>query len=229
MKINRPQQEKTGQRRALVVRGGWEGHSPIEATERFLPFLKDSGFEVTVSESLDVYSDAALLASTDLILQCWTLGSITEEQVGGLREAVRAGTGLAGWHGGIVDSFRDSAAYLQLVGGQFAAHPGDIHEHTLEVIPGRNDHGIVRGMDAITIEDEQYWVLTDSRSDVLVTTTIPVDAGGAWTEPIVSPAVWTRHWGVGRIFVSTPGHHPAVLDVPEIRTMVERGLLWASR
>ena len=229
MKINRPQHEKTGQRRALVVRGGWEGHSPIEATERFLPFLKDSGFEVTVSESLDVYSDDALLTSTDLILQCWTLGSITEEQVGGLHQAVRAGTGLAGWHGGIVDSFRDSAAYLQLVGGQFAAHPGDIHEHTLEVTPGRSDHEIVRGMDAIAVEDEQYWVLTDSRSDVLVTTTIPVDPGGAWTEPIVSPAVWTRSWGAGRIFVSTPGHHPAVLDVPEIRTMIERGLLWASR
>ena len=35
-------------RRALVVRGGWEGHSPVEATERFLPFLREQGFEVDV-------------------------------------------------------------------------------------------------------------------------------------------------------------------------------------
>jgi type 1 glutamine amidotransferase len=41
--------------------------------------------------------------------------------------------------------------------------------------------------------------------------------------------VWTRRWGAGRIFASTVGHKLEDLDDPTIRTMTERGLLWASR
>ena len=43
-------------RQALVVRGGWDGHRPVEATDRFLPFLRDNGFAVTVSDDLAVYA-----------------------------------------------------------------------------------------------------------------------------------------------------------------------------
>jgi hypothetical protein len=46
---------------------------------------------------------------------------------------------------------------------------------------------------------------------------------------MVFPAVWTRQWRSGRVFVSTIGHSPSDLDVPEVRTLTERGLLWASR
>ncbi|MFJ1707032.1 ThuA domain-containing protein [Kitasatospora sp. NPDC088346] len=217
-------------RRAVVVRGGWDGHAPTEATERFIPFLREQGFEVVVSESLDAYTDTALMARTDLVLQCWTMGSPDEGQVDGLRTAVEAGTGFAGWHGGIVDSFRSSPAYLQLVGAQFAAHPGGVHEHTVEVVPARADHEIVRGLPpAFTVEDEQYWVATDPRIEVLATTTVPSRDGDPWHTPVTFPAVWTRRWGAGRIFVCTPGHRLPTLDVPQIRTVIERGLLWASR
>ena len=33
-------------RRALVVRGGWDGHQPEATTDLFLPFLREQGFEV---------------------------------------------------------------------------------------------------------------------------------------------------------------------------------------
>ncbi|WP_241774124.1 ThuA domain-containing protein [Micromonospora haikouensis] len=112
------------QRRALVVRGGWEGHEPVRATELFLPFLERSGYAVRIEESTDVYADAAEMAGTDLVVQCVTMSQITPEQVAGLCAAVVAGTGFTGWHGGIVDSFRMSSDYLHLVGGQFATHPG---------------------------------------------------------------------------------------------------------
>ena len=49
------------------------------------------------------------------------------------------------------------------------------------------------------------------------------------TRPITSPAVWTRQWGKGRIFVCTAGHHVDILEDPNVRTIVQRGLLWASR
>jgi len=43
--------------RALVVRGGWEGHVPVEATDLFIPYLKEKGYEVTVSDTTESYLD----------------------------------------------------------------------------------------------------------------------------------------------------------------------------
>lgn len=216
-------------RTALIVRGGWPGHSPVEATDRFLPFLEESGFRTTVSDSLDVYTDAGLMAGTDLIVQCWTMGTITAEQVAGLRDAVQAGTGLAGWHGGIADSFRANSDYLHLVGGQFACHPGGFVDYTVEVVPEQAAHPIVAGLTSVALHTEQYWVLADGHNQVLATTTLPARQGDPWAGPVVSPAVWTRQWGKGRIFVCTVGHQVQDLDVPAVRSIVERGLTWASR
>ncbi|MCI2422745.1 ThuA domain-containing protein [Saccharopolyspora sp. K220] len=216
-------------RHALVVRGGWEGHTPVAVTDAFAPWLTENGFTTTITESLDVYLDAELLARTDLVLQCWTMGTITAEQSAGLATAVAAGTGLAGWHGGIVDSFRGDITYQRLTGGQFLAHPGGFVTYSIDVVPDRADHPVVAGIEHVEVHTEQYWPLTDAANDVLATTTIPTGPESEWPEAITVPAVWTRRWGAGRVFVSTVGHQLSDLEVPEIRTITERGLLWASR
>lgn len=216
-------------RKALIVRGGWEGHSPVEATERFIPFLEEHGYAVEVHESPEVYADADKLAATDLVVQCYTQGQATDEQVLGLSAAVAAGTGLAGWHGGICDSFRASPDYLHLTGGQWAAHPGGFVAHEVAVVPERRGHRIVEGLDRWKLNTEQYWVLTDALNDVLATTTFAVGDETPWREELTCPAVWTRQWGKGRVFVSTIGHKLEDLDHPDVRTLTERGLLWASR
>jgi uncharacterized protein len=226
---------------ALVVRGGWPGHSPVEATELFLPYLREHGYEVRLEESPDVYADARTMAGIDLVLQSVTMSEASDEAIDGLRDAVAAGTGLAGWHGGIADSFRASSDYLQLIGGQFATHPsrrpdlvvGDESDNYLPYVVeltelGRS-HQILAGIEDFALETEQYWVLHDDLIDVLATTTHPVQPYHPWHRPIVSPAIWTREWGAGRIFVSTPGHSLAVLQNPIVRTIVERGMLWATR
>ncbi len=216
-------------RQALVVRGGWEGHSPVEATDRFIPFLEENGFTVEVHDGPEVYADAEKLASVDLVVQCYTQGEATDEQVLNLSAAVQAGTGLAGWHGGIVDSFRGSPDYLHLTGGQWAAHPGGFVQHEVAVVGERSDHPIVTGLDRWQLDTEQYWVLTDELNDVLATTTFEVGPETPWREPLTSPAVWTRQWGEGTVFVSTMGHKLDDLDHPDVRALTERGLLWASR
>jgi uncharacterized protein len=216
-------------RRALVVRGGWEGHVPVEATQRFIPFLEEQGFHVSVHDDLEVYTDADELARTDLVLQCYTQGTATDDQVNGLSAAVVAGTGLAGWHGGIVDSFRASPDYLHLTGGQWAAHPGGFVEYSVSVVPERADHPIVAGLDSWDLNTEQYWTLTDDLNDVLATSCFRAGPDTPWRGDMVAPAVWTRLWGSGRVFVSTIGHKLEDLDIPEVRTLTQRGLLWASR
>jgi type 1 glutamine amidotransferase len=216
-------------RRALVVRGGWEGHCPVEATERFIPFLRQQGFAVDVQEDPGVYAKPETMAGTDLVLQCYTQGELTADQVAGLVEAVRGGTGLAGWHGGIVDSFRDATDYLHMTGGQWVAHPGDFVDYDVDVVPERADHPIVRGLSTWSLHTEQYWCLTDGVNDVLATSRFTATPDTPWRADLVVPAVWTRQWGAGRVFVSTIGHKLDDLDHPDVRTLTERGLLWASR
>ena len=226
-----------GARRALIVRGGWEGHVPVEATDRFQPFLLEQGFQVRVEDSPEVYADDATMAETDLIVQCVTMSSIEADQLAGLRRAIEAGTGMAGWHGGIADSYRNSSDYLQLIGGQFACHPSEgpanptnnFLPYAIEAVPSARTHPIMAGIDDFELITEQYWVLSDDYNDVLATTTLAARAWDPWQRPIVSPAVWTRRWGQGKIFVATPGHSLDVLDHPSVRAIIERGLLWASR
>ncbi|MDQ1072781.1 ThuA domain-containing protein [Streptomyces canus] len=228
-------------KKALVVRGGWEGHQPVKATELFLPFLESSGYDVRIEESTDVYADSAEMAATDLVVQCVTMSEITAEQVSGLSTAVMAGTGFTGWHGGIADSFRASSDYLHLVGGQFATHPGkepcerrggeedNFLPYTVTLTELGREHPVTAGIEDFELHTEQYWVLHDDLIDVLATTTHPAQPWQPWHRPVTSPAVWTRRWGAGRVVVTTPGHNLDVLENPNVRTVIERGMLWATR
>ncbi|GGD34742.1 hypothetical protein GCM10010915_13920 [Microbacterium faecale] len=228
-------------REALVVRGGWDGHFPVEATDLFIPFLEANGFAVRVESSNEIYADSDVMARTDLILQCVTMSEISREASQGLRAAVANGTGLAGWHGGIADSYRADAEYLQLIGGQFATHPSKHPDelkddpsdnyipHQIEITELGRAHEITSGIDDFGLVTEQYWVLTDTLNDVLATTTHPVQPYHPWSRPVTTPAVWTRAWGEGRVFVATPGHDLDVLRNESVRTIIERGLLWARR
>ena len=226
---------------ALVVRGGWDGHQPVEATDLFIPYLRDHDYDVRVSDSPKIYADTGYMAEVDLIMQCMTMSTIEQEELTGLQAAVRAGTGLAGWHGGIADSYRNSSDYLHLIGGQFACHPGKRPDeltgeqsdnyvpYTIEMLPTAAEHPITAGISDFQLVTEQYWVLCDSYIDVLATTTQPVRPWDPWTRPVTSPAIWTRQWGHGRIFVTTAGHRVEILQDATVRTIIERGLLWASR
>jgi len=229
------------QKHAIVVRGGWDGHQPVEATDLFIPYLEESGYRVDVHDSPAVYADADEMRQVDLILQCNTKNTIEKAESAGLIAAVEAGTGLAGWHGGIADSYRNDADYLQLIGGQFAHHPrvhpdevtGERSDyyipHVIEVRPEAAEHPIMAGIEDFELTTEQYWVLSDDYNDVLATTTLAARPWDPWKRPVTSPAVWTRQWGRGRIFVCTPGHSVDVVENTNVRTIIERGLLWASR
>jgi len=228
-------------KRALVVRGGWDGHQPVETTNIFIPYLTSHGYDVTVEESPAIYADKEFMSSVDLIQQTNTMNTIEKEQLQGLQQAIINGAGFAGWHGGIADSYRNSSDYLQMVGGQFANHPGknpaecigeqsdNFVPHTINMTELGKSHEITQGIDDFELTTEQYWVLHDSYNDVLATTTQKVRPWDPWDREITSPAIWTRNWGKGKIFVITCGHNVDVILDNNVRTIIERGLLWASR
>ena len=213
-------------KKALMVWGGWPGHEPKQCVDIFTPFLKEQGYDVEISDTLDVYLDEAKMRALDLIVPVWTQGTITSEQETGLLEAVKSGVGIAGWHGGMGDSFRNNVNYQFMVGGQWVAHPGGIIDYEVNII--NHEDPITRGLKDFRMHSEQYLMHVDPSNEVLATTTFSGEYC-PWIEGTVMPVVWKRMWGLGRVFYTSLGHVAKDFDVPEAKEIVERGLLWASR
>lgn len=213
-------------RRALIVYGGWEGHEPKEQASFWGAWLRTQGFEVEVADNLAVYADAAKLAQLSLIVPMWTMGELSREQSAGLCSAVEGGVGLAGFHGTMGDSFRADTNYQFMVGGQWVAHPDNIRDYIVNI--SKPDDPIVAGLRDFAMHSEQYYMHVDPANEVLATTTFQVDSA-PWINGTVMPVAWKRRHGAGRVFYCSLGHVRADFDVPEARTIVERGMLWAAR
>lgn len=211
---------------ALLVWGGWDGHEPEKGAALFAPFLREQGYEVEVASTLDVYLDEAKMQRQDLIVPIWTMGTITKEQEKGLLDAVQHGAGLAGWHGCMADSFRNNTEYQFMVGGQWVAHPGNIIDYTVNIV--KHDDPITAGLQDFRMHSEQYYMHVDPMNEVLATTTFDGEHA-PWIDGSVVPVVWKKNWGLGRVFYSSLGHVVSDFDVPEALTIMQRGMLWASR
>ena len=218
-------------KKALVVWGGWDGHTPEPSVKVFIPWLEKQGFEVEVSTTLDAYLDVEKLKGLSLIVQCWTMGKITGDQRKNLCEAVAGGVGLVGWHGGIIDSFREDTEYQFMTGGQWVAHPGNcIPSYDVKIVDSR--HEITRGIKGFTLKDtEQYYIHVDPGVNVLCTSTFSGEHGNGsqYKAGTVMPYAYTREWGNGRVFVACWGHTFKDFDVPEALEIVQRALLWAAK
>lgn len=212
--------------KALIVWGGWDGHEPKQCVDIFAPILESEGFEVTVSDSLDSYLDADKMSQLSLVVPTWTMGTITNEQEQGLLDAVKSGVGVAGWHGCMGDSFRNNVNYQWMVGGQWVAHPGNIIDYTVNILD--HDDPITAGLSDFAMHSEQYYMHVDPSNEVLATTTFSGEHA-SWIEGTIIPVVWKRMWGQGRVFYSSLGHIASDFDVPEVREIQRRGMLWAAR
>ena len=211
---------------ALIVWGGWDGHEPEQTSEIVRELLTNNGYNVRVETDQDVWLDAERLAATDLLIPNISHGSVTNEQERGLLSAVKAGSGLGGWHGGAGDSFRQNTNYQYAVGGQWVSHPGNIIDYTVNIID--HDDPITAGIPDFQMRSEQYYMHVDPSNEVLATTTFTGDHD-AWIAGTVMPVVWKRSFGKGRVFYSSLGHVATDVNVPEAKTILERGLIWATR
>lgn len=213
-------------KKALIVWGGWDGHEPKQCADVFAPFLQQQGFDLRVSDSLDVYLEWDYMQSLSLVVPVWTMGAITGEQEAGLLGAIESGVGVAGWHGGMGDSFRNNTEYQFMVGGQWVAHPGGVIDYRVNIT--NHDDPITKGLSDFDMHSEQYYMQVDPSNEVLATTTFSGEHC-EWIDGVVMPVVWKRRWGAGRVFYTSLGHVASDFAVPEAAEIVRRGMLWAAR
>jgi uncharacterized protein len=211
-------------KRVLYVWGGWMGHEPDKCRDIFVPWMESEGAIVTVSNTLDSYVSFDLSKDFDLIVQAWTMGTITGPQEKALEEAVKSGVGLAGWHGGLGDSFRNNTEYQFMVGGQWVAHPGGVIDYTVNIIDKKDP--VTRGLTDFAMHSEQYYVQVDPNVKVLATTTF-TDKNSSWIGGNIVPVAWKKVYGKGRVFYSSLGHVASDFKVLQALEIQKRGILWA--
>lgn len=212
-------------RDALIVWGGWSGHEPEQGANVIAGMLKESGFEVTIENSTKAFADPAI-QGLSLIVPIYTMSKIEKDEVQNLAKAVEGGVGLAGYHGGMCDAFREAVDYQFMCGGQWVAHPGNIIDYRVDVT--RPDDPVMQGIESFPYRSEQYYMHVDPSNEVLATTTFSGEHAW-WIEGTVMPVVWKRRHGKGRVFYSSLGHVAKEFEVPEMRRILHRGMLWAAR
>jgi type 1 glutamine amidotransferase len=212
-------------REALIVWGGWAGHEPEQCASIIAQLLEDDGFKVYVENSTEAFADPAI-GDMSLVVPIYTMSKIEEEELTNLTAAVRGGVGLAGYHGGMCDAFREAVEYQFMCGGQWVAHPGNIIDYKVNIT--RSDDPIMKGISDFDYRSEQYYMHVDPSNEVLATTTFSGEHA-PWIDGVVMPVVWKRRHGQGRVFYSSLGHVASEFEVPEMRTILRRGMLWAAR
>jgi uncharacterized protein len=212
-------------RKAMIVWGGWAGHDPDLCASMIRGWLKAEGFDVRVETSTAAFGDPAI-HDLSLIVPIYTMSKIEKDEVANLSQAVRDGVGMAGHHGGMADAFRESTDYQYIVGGQWVAHPGNIIDYRVDVV--KPDDPIMQGIASFPYRSEQYYMHVDPSNEVLATTTFGREHDW-WIEGVKMPVVWKRRHGKGKVFYSSLGHQAKEFDVPQMRTILRRGLNWAAR
>lgn len=212
---------------ALITWGGWPGHQPAEVAQLFAGWLRDAGFGVTIADSLSCFDDPDALRDLALIVPVWTMAEITAAQADAVAAAVASGTGLAGCHGGMCDSFRTNVTWQFLTGAQWVAHPGnDGVNYRVRVT---SDDPLVAGVGDFDVCTEQYYLHVDPAVRVHAVCDFPVtDGPHAANGPVEMPVVFTKRWGAGRVYYNALGHQADVIATGPAAALMRRGLLWAA-
>ena len=162
-----------------------------------------------------------------LIVPIYTMSKIEKEELDNLTRAVRGGVGLA----------RLSRRHVRRLprGGGLPVHvrrpmgrPSRQHHR----LPRQHRQAATirscRDLASFPYRSEQYYMHVDPSNEVLATTTFSGEHA-PWIEGVVMPVVWKRKHGKGRVFYSSLGHVATEFEVPEMSTILQRGMLWAAR
>jgi type 1 glutamine amidotransferase len=213
-------------KKALIVYGGWAGHDPQGVAEVFEEILIKEDFLVTKSNSLEVFLTD--LTVYDLIIPIWTMGSLDGQMTKNILTAVEGGVGLAGCHGGMCDAFRNNTDWQFMTGAQWVAHPGNTTTYTVNITDKNSP--LTKGINDFSVTSEQYYIHIDPAIKVYATTVFnskeyPYSQNGEVTVPVV----YTKYWGKGKIYYNSLGHDRTVFDISEVKELMRRGFLYASR
>jgi hypothetical protein len=202
-----------------------ELHTPERGAHVVRELLEAEGFAVRVTPDYDALG-AEDVGSNDLVVPVITDGTLAPEKMAKLIDAVRAGTGLAGYHMGLATSFRASVPFRYAASCYWVQHPGNIITYRVDV--AKPKHPIMAEIESFEHTSEQYYLNYDPAVEVLATTTFSGEFH-SWRKDVLMPVVFTTMHDRGKVFYSSLGHTSDELAGGPVREILRRGLLWAAR
>ena len=208
---------QTGKTRPVSVL--FLGHnSTHHDSARFAPMLKAAlapdGIDIVyTADPNDV--NPATLSKYDALLIYANHDKITPEQEKALLDFVAGGKAFLPIHCASY-CFRNSPAYVSLVGAQFQKH--GTGEFTTTIL--KPDHPVLEGIQPFQVWDETY-VHTMHNPDRIVLMERVDDAGR-------EPWTWVRTHGKGRVFYTAYGHDERVWSHASFHRLIRNAIRWST-
>ena len=146
---------------------------------------------------------------------------------------VRNGKGLVSYHASN-NAFWGWDEYDKLIGGTWRDTAGHspYHAYTVKIVD--TDNPITRGMPPSFAENDELYHLLSLQPGIHILATAFDDpqncheGGKGCGTGKDEPLIWTRSYGMGRVFQTALGHDVKAMDSPGFRLTLERGTEWAA-
>jgi putative membrane-bound dehydrogenase-like protein len=190
-------------------------HQPAQRFAQLQPVLAPRGVELVYTDQLSDL-DPKVLAAYDALAVYANIDDLPPEGEAAILDFVRGGKGLVPLHCASF-CFRNSPAWIDLVGAQFQKH-GAGEFRTANVAP---EHPVMSGFGGFTSWDETY---VHHRHNQRGRTVLEERVEGEHREPWT----WVRSEGKGRVFYTAWGHDQRTWGHPGFHNLVERGIRFAA-
>ncbi len=183
-------------------------YMPVLATN-----LSQSGINITYTENLDDLNPETLDLYDGLIIYA-NHESLNPTREKALLDFVDEGHALIPIHSASF-CFKDSPAYIELVGGQFMSH--ETGTFTANII--KKEHPAMQSAQEFSTWDETYRH-TKMADDITVLMEL---VEGTHHEPWT----WVKNYGRGKVFYTAYGHDERTWNNPGFQQLIKAGIVWA--
>ncbi|MEM7233620.1 MAG: PVC-type heme-binding CxxCH protein [Planctomycetota bacterium] len=190
-------------------------HKPEARAKQLIPVLAARGIHIDYTERVSDLNSKTLSKYDSLIVYA-NSDVLSPEQEKALLDFVAGGKGFVPLHCASF-CFRNSDAYVQLVGAQFQRHGFEKFRTQIS----KPDHPLMQDLFEFETWDETY---VHSKHNEHNRTVLQTRREGSGQEPWT----WTRTHGKGRVFYTAYGHDHRTWANPGFHALVERGIRWST-
>ncbi|MCC9606544.1 ThuA domain-containing protein [Blastopirellula sp. JC732] len=205
----------------ILFLGDQGHHRPADRAAQMIPAMKERGINIEYTEDVNALNKERLSRYDGLMIYA-NIEEISPDQEAALLDYVAKGGALIPLHCATY-CFLNSPAYVDLVGGQFQKHGGEV----FSTVIAEPNHPIMKGFHGFQSWDETY---IHHRHNEQNRTVLEYRVkGGQADGKTQEPWTWIRTQGAGRVFYTAWGHDARTWGNPGFLNLVERGVRWATK
>jgi type 1 glutamine amidotransferase len=226
MPPGRPPAPRAPKRAAGTSDADWQAQEAAFKKEQETFQAADAVWQKGLAEQGGRVFSAAGLDQFDGVIFASTSGDLPLPDLGAFLDWIRSGKAFIGIHAA-TDTFKQSDAYIEMIGGCFAGHPWNSGgEHAFVVHdPGHPVAGMFG--ERFRWKDEIYQYDLRYKPEALRVLVSLDMAASHPKEPWHVPVAWVREYGKGRVFSTNFGHNDATWREPRFQKHIEQGIAWA--